>query len=126
MAHRVEEHVCFMILTEHELFEATIAPANQEAYNSRLNTEQLNKVDLALNDQRQTCDVADTFAARRDGCSSHVSTPSTWPSPILPIFRPSAALRWCYRLGRHASPWQPYCHSDNPNCLCLCKADGCG
>lgn len=39
-----EEHVRFMILAEHELCEETSAAADQEAFNSHLNLEQINKV----------------------------------------------------------------------------------
>ena len=47
----VEEQIRFTILAEHELCEATIAPANQEAFNSHLNIEQINKVGLALEER---------------------------------------------------------------------------
>ncbi len=39
-----EEHIRFMILAEHELCEETTAAADQEAFNSHLNLEQINKV----------------------------------------------------------------------------------
>jgi hypothetical protein len=39
-----EEHIRFMILAEHELCEETVAAADQEAFNSHLNLEQINKV----------------------------------------------------------------------------------
>jgi len=39
-----EEHVRFMILAEHELCEHAVVGADQEAFNSHLNLEQINKV----------------------------------------------------------------------------------
>ena len=39
-----EEHIRFMIMAEHELSEETTAAADQEAFNSHLNLEQINKV----------------------------------------------------------------------------------
>ena len=41
-----EEHIRFMILAEHELCEETTAAADQEAFNSHLNLEQINKVNM--------------------------------------------------------------------------------
>ncbi len=43
-----EEHIRFMILAEHELCEETTAAADQEAFNSHLNLEQINKVPTRL------------------------------------------------------------------------------
>jgi len=43
-----EEHIRFMILAEHELCELTTAAADQEAFNSHLNLEQINKAWLQL------------------------------------------------------------------------------
>ena len=39
-----EEHTRFMIMAEHELSEETTVAADQEAFNSHLNLEQINKV----------------------------------------------------------------------------------
>ncbi|KAK9845825.1 hypothetical protein WJX81_003544 [Elliptochloris bilobata] len=54
----VEEHVRFMILAEHELCEQTVVGADQEAFNSHLNLEQINKALITL------MDLYNTAAAR--------------------------------------------------------------
>ena len=46
-----EEHTRFMIMAEHELSEETTAAADQEAFNSHLNLEQINKVSVLLTSQ---------------------------------------------------------------------------
>lgn len=45
---RVRTQVRFMIMAEHELCEQTVVGADQEAFNSHLNLEQVNKVRGAL------------------------------------------------------------------------------
>lgn len=47
-----EEHIRFMAMAEHELSEETTAAADQEAFNSHLNIEQINKVSSALTQKR--------------------------------------------------------------------------
>ena len=47
-----EEHIRFMAMAEHELSEETTAAADQEAFNSHLNVEQINKVSSAPTQQR--------------------------------------------------------------------------
>ena len=73
----VEEQIRFTLLAEHELCKVTIAPANQEAFDSHLNVEQLNKVGFALEERCQTCDVADGFVARCDS-SRRVACCNPW------------------------------------------------
>ena len=50
-----EEHTRFMIMAEHELSEETTAAADQEAFNSHLNLEQINKVSILLISQPEAC-----------------------------------------------------------------------
>ena len=50
-----EEHTRFMIMAEHELSEETTAAADQEAFNSHLNLEQINKVSILLTLQLEAC-----------------------------------------------------------------------
>ena len=45
---KMRMQVRFMIMAEHELCEQTVVGADQEAFNSHLNLEQVNKVRAAL------------------------------------------------------------------------------
>ncbi len=59
-----EEHIRFMAMAEHELSEETTAAADQEAFNSHLNIEQINKVSSAIAINA----LMEKLAARVQGC----------------------------------------------------------